>query len=339
MSNVNLKDLDLKLLVVFEAIYSAGNISRAAEKLSMSQPAVSNLLARLRDLTGDPLFARGRRGVAPTMRAQAMISPVREALGLIGRQFGGSAEVDLATYRRTFRISVMDPLEPLLMPPLLDVIAERAPGVTIEGVLARPEFSQDVLSGTVDLVCFAYPTTSPEITVVPIAPVDLVVVARSGHPRIGKTLDAATFASLPFVAMSIELRALAQVDRELLVHGLKRRVIYSVPRIWSMPAIVAGSDLACMLPRKFAEYVARNYALALHEPPVKLAEQHTYMMWHARMDSDPGHKWLREALLETARQRLGAADASRSDDKVMPFPADRGRQASSAGRPTRPRSA
>src|SRR3954465_8133668 len=111
----NLRDLDLKLLVVFEAIYAAGNISRAADKLAMSQPAVSNLLARLRELIGDPLFARGRRGVEPTLKAQGMIEPVREALGLIGRQFGAGGEIDLASYRRTFRLSVMDPIEPLLL--------------------------------------------------------------------------------------------------------------------------------------------------------------------------------------------------------------------------------
>src|SRR5688572_25787321 len=131
MSAVNLKDFDLKLLVVFEAIYSTGNISRAAEKLALSQPAVSNLLARLRELTGDPLFARGRRGVEPTIKAQAMIAPVREALGLIGRQFGQTGALDLATYRRTFRICTTDVLEPFLLPPLLDLIAERAPGITI----------------------------------------------------------------------------------------------------------------------------------------------------------------------------------------------------------------
>src|ERR1700710_1194116 len=159
MSTVNLKDLDLKLLVVFEAIYSTGNISRAADKLAMSQPAVSNQLARLRELIGDPLFARGRRGVEPTVKAETMIGPVREALGLIGRQFGDATEIDLATYRRTFRISLLEALEPMLMPPILNQIAERAPGVSIEGILPRPEFAQDILDGTLDLVCYAYPIT------------------------------------------------------------------------------------------------------------------------------------------------------------------------------------
>lgn len=339
MNNINLKDLDLKLLVVFEAIYSTGNISRAAEKLSMSQPAVSNLLARLRDLTGDPLFARGRRGVAPTVRAQAMIEPVREALGLIGRQFGRSGEIDLATYRRTFRVSVMDPLEPLLLPPLLDLIVERAPGITIEGMQPRPEFAKDILSGTVDLVCFAYPIASQEISIVPICPVDLVLVARRGHPRIGATLDKETLASLPYVALSVELRSMTQIDRELLLHGIKRRVVMAVPRLWSTPALIAQTDLVGILPRAFANFLAQNFSVAVHELPVSIAEQHMYMMWHVKMDGDPGHKWLRETLLETARQRLGTG-VPRRDENVMPFPAAAGgRRTSSARRPTPPRSA
>jgi DNA-binding transcriptional LysR family regulator len=339
MNAVNLKDLDLKLLVVFEAIYSTGNISRAADKLAMSQPAVSNLLARLRDLVGDPLFARGQRGVQPTVKAQAMIGPVREALGLIGRQFGQTGAIDLATYRRTFRISMMDPLEPLLLPPVLNLIADRAPGVSIEGIMPRPEFAQDILSGTLELACFAYPLTSPEIVVVPICPVDVVVVARRNHAKIKETLDLDTFRALDHLALVSELRNLTQVDRELLVHDVKRRVVYSVSRVWSMPAIVAETDLVCMLPRAFAMHVAPIFNLAVYEPPVKLPEQYMYMMWHAKMESDPGHEWLRGMLQAVARERLGGEREDRAPN-VTPFvrPLAGGQRRAARGQ-TPPRSA
>jgi DNA-binding transcriptional LysR family regulator len=317
MSVVNLKDVDLKLLVVFEAIYSAGNISRAAEKLAMSQPAVSNLLARLRELIGDPLFARGRRGVEPTVRAQSMIGPVREALGLIGRQFGRTEAIDLATYRRTFHITILDPLEPLLLPPLINLVAARAPSISIECLAPRREFAQDILNGTVDLACFAYPLTSPEISIVPICPVELVLVARRGHPSIGKTLDREALEALPFVALSNELRSLTQVDRELLVHGIKRRVVVGVARMWSMPALVAQTDLVAMMPRAFAQHIAPSFDLMLHDLPVAISEQHMYMMWHVKMDEDPGHKWLRETLQATSRERLGPVSIPAQN--VTPF--------------------
>jgi DNA-binding transcriptional LysR family regulator len=318
VEGVNLRDLDLKLLVVFEAIYASGNISRAAEKLAMSQPAVSNQLARLRELLDDPLFARGRRGVEPTVKAQTMIGPVREALGLIGRQFGDATEIDLSTYRRTFRISMFELLEPMLMPPILNLIAENAPGISIEGSSPRPEFAQDILNGTLDLVCYAYPITSPDISVAPLAATEVVVIARRNHPRIGKTLDVETLGKLGYVALAADLRQTTMVDRDLLVHGIKRRVVYGVPRLWSIPAQVAATDLIAIMPRQFAAYLAPKFDLDVHEMPVKGPVQHMYMAWHIKTDGDPGHKWLREAMMAAAKERLGAPPGD-SKSNVTPF--------------------
>jgi DNA-binding transcriptional LysR family regulator len=276
---VNLRDLDLKLLVVFEAIYSTGNIGRAAEKLAMSRPAVSNQLARLRELLDDPLFARGRRGVEPTVKAQAMIGPVREALGLIGRQFGDAAEIDLATYRRTFRISLLEPLEPMLMPPILNQIAERAPGVSIEGISPRAEFAQDILNGTLDLVCYRYPVISPDITVVPLASVDIVVITRRNHPRIGTALGVEALSDLGFVGLATNVRQLTIVDRDLLTHGIKRRFVYGVPRVWSIPPLIADSDLISFMARPFAAYLATKFDFDIYEMPVSFPAQTIYMAW------------------------------------------------------------
>jgi DNA-binding transcriptional LysR family regulator len=316
MANVNLKHLDLNLLVVFEAVYSAGNISHAAGQLAMSQPAVSNALARLRDLLDDPLFVRAKGGVEPTTRAKALIEPIRQALGLIGLHLGSPDTIDLASYRRTFRISTMDILEPLLVPPLLNTIAKRAPGITIEGVASHPDIAQDVLAGTLDLACFAYPAKSPEISIVPIGPVDLVVIARRDHPLIGKRLDVPTMHGLLHVALTAELRSHAQVDRELLVHGIKRHVMMAVSRLWSVPSIVAETDLVGMVPRAFAEYVAANFDIAIHDLPVAISGQHLYLMWNKKMDGDGAHKWVRDHLLQVARQKLGAHDATGLDGSV-----------------------
>jgi len=217
MSGVNLRDLDLKLLVVFEAIYSTGNISRAADKLAMSQPAVSNLLARLRELIGDPLFARGRRGVEPTVKAQTMIGPVREALGLIGRQFGDAGEIDLATTAHV-------PHQPVRDARTDPDAADRQPdrraraGHLDRSSLPRPEFVQDILSGTLDLVCYAYPITSPDISVVPLAR-SSVVITRHHHPRIGRALDAEALGTLGYIGLAAELRQTTMIDRDLLLHA------------------------------------------------------------------------------------------------------------------------
>jgi DNA-binding transcriptional LysR family regulator len=332
MSAVNLKSLDLNLLVVFEAIYSAGNISHAATKLAMSQPAVSNALARLRDLLNDPLFVRAKRGVEPTTKAKSMIGPVREALGLIGTHLGGVNANDLASYRRTFRISTMDVLEPLLMPQLLNLLADRAPGISIEGVMARPEIVQDVIAGTVDIACFSYPAAFPEISIVAMGPVDLVVIARRNHPLIGKTLKASIMNDLSYIALAADTRGYTQVDRELLVHNIKRRVVMSVFRLWSMPSIVAETDLVGICPRGFARHAAEHYDIDIHDMPVRISDQHLYMMWNATQDADPAHKWLREHLLAIGKQKLSAAPAAVASDNVTPLERN-------PSRPKRPKSA
>src|SRR5262249_53883873 len=152
---------------------------------------------------GDPLFVRAKRGVEPTSKAKDMIGPVRDALGLIKRQLDGGDEIDFATYRRRFRILMIDVLEAILMPPVLKIITDKAPGILIESLSGfRVEFVNEIMSGTLDLGFYVFPVNAPDIVTVPVCPVDAVVVARRGHPKIGKTLDLATFRSLKQVTLT-----------------------------------------------------------------------------------------------------------------------------------------
>jgi DNA-binding transcriptional LysR family regulator len=333
MAGINFKNLDLNLLIVFEAIYSAGNISHAANHLAMSQPAVSNALARLRDLIGDPLFVRANRGVEPTSKARQMIGPVRDALALIKRQFDGGDQIDLATFNRRFRVLMIDTLEPLLVPPILKLIIEKAPGISIESVSGyRVDFVNEILMGTLDLAFYVFPVNAPDIVTVPICPVDVVIIARRGHPRIGKTLDLETLKSLKQVTLIPEMRALTHVDKDMVAHQVPRNVVYMVNRLWSMPPIVERSDLIGILPRRFVEEVSGNFDIVSYEAPVKLSEQYLYMLWHAKNEHDPGHKWLREQMLQAAKAVFapgrGPADAPQSDpaEPAKPRPASRTRR-------------
>ena len=302
MASVNLKGVDLNLLVVFEAIYSTGNISAAARQLAMSQPAVSNALARLRDLFGDPLFARARRGVEATSKAKQMIGPVREALVLIRRQLEGGDRVDPATLRRRFRILMIDTLEPLLSPPLIRTIIEQAPGVSIESISGyRVDFVNAILTGTLDLAFYVFPVNAADIVTVPVCAVDAVFIARRGHPGIGNRLDIETFKSLRHIVLVPEMRAHTHIDKDLAAHELPRNIAYMVNRLWSVPPLVERSDLIGIVPRHFAEEVSKNFDIVIHEPPMKISEQYLYMIWHAKNEHDPEHRWLREQMLQTAR--------------------------------------
>lgn len=302
MAGVNLKNLDLNLLVVFEAIYSTGNISHAANQLAMSQPAVSNALARLRDLMGDPLFVRAKRGVEPTSKAKAIVGPVREALGLIKSQLGGGDALDLATYERQFRVLMFDPLEPIMMPPVLRRIIHEAPGVSIECPPPfRLDFAAELMAGTLDIACYIYPMSTPEIVTVPVCPVEVVIIARRGHPRIGNTISLETFKSLKHLTLIPELRATTHMEKDMAANRIRRNIPYMVSKFWSMPPMVERTDLVAAIPRRFAEEVSKNFDICIYDMPVPIAEQHIYMMWHRKNEHDPGHKWLRESMMETMK--------------------------------------
>lgn len=297
----NLKNVDLNLLVIFEAIYATSNISRAADRLGMSQPAVSNALARLRDLIADPLFVRATHGVEPTIKAREMIRPVREALGVIGQQLGSGANIDLASYKRIFRIIIVDVLEPIIMPPIVRTLMAEAPGVGIECIQPDAKFYEGIRAGTIDLACFAFPIDTTDMIVKPICPLDLVVVSRRDHPGIERPLDLATFQTLTQIAMGRELRGLTNIDKNLVAQGMPRKVGYMAAKIWSMPAMIERTDLVGILPRRFVRELAGNFALDIHEMPTEMPEQFMYMMWHANSEHDPGHIWLRESMMQAAR--------------------------------------
>jgi len=306
MTDTNLRNFDLNLLVVFDAVYSAGNISHAAKQLSLTQPAVSNALARLRERFDDPLFVREGRNMKPTLRSRQMIGAVRDALKLVRRQLGEDADIDLSSYKRLFRIVITDALEPFLMPPLVNEIDALAPGITID---SRPSGSTHVINeligGTLDLALYTYQASAPGVVMVPVCPVEAVVVARRDHPRISGTLDIETFMACGHVTFINELKALSNIERDI-AHGAgMRRVPYMANTLWSIAAIAAKTDLLGLLPRRLAEELAAGFGLAIHRPPMKIAEQHLYMMWHERNEDDIGHRWLRQHMTAAAQATFG----------------------------------
>lgn len=297
---LNLKTIDLNLLVIFEAVYSTGNISNASERLNMSQPAVSNALTRLRQHVDDPLFTRATRGVVPTNKAHEMIEPIRAALGLIESQFEGE-ELDLSTYERSFRIAMVDSVELDLVPPVLKTITEHAPGVSMECFQITPDYAEDLRGGKLDLVCFSYPADTTDLVIEPCSPADIVAITKRDHPEIPGTLDLETYGQLGHVALNRNFRRLTHADKDFAANSFDRRIVYMVNKLWSMPAIVARTDLVGLLPRRFAEEIKDDFKIDIHEVPVPMSEQYSYLMWHVGNDRNPGHRWLREQMLKRIR--------------------------------------
>jgi DNA-binding transcriptional LysR family regulator len=302
-----LKNIDLNLLVIFEAIYATGNMSRAAKRLGMSQPAVSNAVSRLREIVGDPLFVRSASGVEPTARTRQLIHPVRESLNIIGHHLGTLQPFD-ATYKRVFRITIIDPIESLIMPAVIAKLLKEAPGLSIECVQAHPDLYDDIRAGSLDMACFPYPVDITDLVVKPIARLFPVVISRRNHPEIVKPLDRETFQRLPHLALGRTLRGLTNIDKNLAVALGARSVVYMVAKVWSIPALVEQSDLLGVLPRAFAESVCEKFDLDIHELPIEIPEQHIYLAWHTNSENDPGNIWLREAMFQAAREHETAAE-------------------------------
>ena len=300
-----LKNLDLNLLIVFEAIYTSGNVSQAAKKLGVTQPTISNALSRLRETLDDPLFVRSGRGVSPTPKAVQMIGPIREALQMIVDGVATGEGFDPTTSKRHFRVVMMDPIEALVMPSILRQVQDYK-SVSIEAHgLAGIQLVDGLNDGSLDIVLANFLSNIEDIQCIPLAQPHLAIVARKGHPKIDGEFTIDHYRELGHVALVRRMRAISRLEEALQQLNLERHVAYSVTKFWSFPNIVANTDLVAILPTMFAREMAKYYPLNLYPMPFEYPEEQIYMTWKNNRTNDPGHQWLRNQII-TAFKQAGA---------------------------------
>ncbi|MBY8977969.1 LysR family transcriptional regulator [Rhodobacteraceae bacterium NNCM2] len=291
---LNIRSLDLNLLLVFDAIYAERSISRAAVRLNLSQPAVSNALSRLRNAIGDPLFKREGSGMTPTPRAKALWDPIRQALELLERGLRRDDEFDFSLSTREFVIAVEDYGEAVVLPRLVDRLAKSAPNVHIR---IRPEASSDLKlelrDGTVDLALDYFALQGSGFQSKCILTESLISLSRTDHPMIGDSLNLEKFLNVQHVVLTPRRRNAPMIELALAKRGLQRRIAMTVPHFMSMPAIVQRSDLLCTMPRRMAYLYADHFRLKPHQVPLRTPEFPIYLIWNKSLDEDPGHRWLR----------------------------------------------
>lgn len=296
---MNIRDIDLNLLVVFEAIFSAGNISKAAEQLDISQPALSNALARLRKQLDDPLFVRRGNGVVPTARAEEMIDPVREALAAIQRSIEPASEFDPATTSRHFKLMIADPLEPITVPALLRQTGRHS-NLTYE--LQPPQavnIEEALLSGKFELALFLAPERNPDLCIEPLCPLDHVLLARKDHPRIQGPVTIDELKQESHVSLNLTPGKLANAEKVTFWQRLLPHVSIQVHKMSSVVQIVSQSELIGLVPRIYAHHAARMLNLQIQEWPTEVSNQKFQMIWHKRYEADAGHQWLRHHAQES----------------------------------------
>lgn len=301
---LNMRNLDLNLLVVFETIYSTGNISHAAKQLDMSQPAMSNALARLRKQLDDQLFIRAGNGVSPTPKADAIAGPIREAIQSIQRTLGAQSVFDPATSERSFRLICADPMEPLVMPHLARAIQDAG---SVSVTLLPPQtvqIEEAIYKGDIDAAVFIRPAHERDIVCDRLLAFSNVFLVREGHPALADGPDIAALKQCGQVVLNLRAGALANSEKVKLGERINARHVCLVNRIGSIPPIVAGSDLIGIVPDFYGRMVAKQYGLRLIQPGRQAEGQQMFLIWHQRFKDDPAHIWLRETIEGAVRQSV-----------------------------------
>ncbi|MGF6837226.1 DNA-binding transcriptional LysR family regulator [Paraburkholderia youngii] len=290
---VNLRRLDLNLLVTLDVLLEEHNVTRAAERLNFSQPSVSVHLAKLRDVFGDPLLLPGPRGMRPTAKAQALREPLREALESLQRAVAPTSPFDPAAATQTWRIAATDYAESTIILPMLAGLRAAAPGTRLAIVEAvPPRLARQAEQGDID-IGFHTSEGAPEgLRRRVLFAERYVLVGRAGHPKLKRRPTLAQFCKLEHVIVSPDGGGFFGVTDETLAKlGLARKVVLSVPHFLFMQSVLASTDLVGMLP---ARLVRGSDTLRMVEPPVEVPGYEMAMLWHERVHRDPAHQWLRE---------------------------------------------
>ena len=298
---MHISKVDLNLFVVFDAIYAEGGITRASQRLNLSQPAVSHALGRLRQMFDDPLFVRHGHVMTPTPLARQIVEPVRSALRGLEVTLTKVERFDPATAAKRFVIGVRDVQESVVLPQLLRNIAATAPGVDISAVRAeRRELESELAAGTLDLAIDVALPLPEEIRRRHLAKEWLIVVARQGHPRLSGEPDLDAYLREQHIAVSSRRRGLTAEDFELTRHNMRRHVRLRCQHYFAACHVVCQTDLILTMPQRYARILNAQFGNQLLPFPLKVPAFDSYLYWHANADADPANLWLRELLLGIA---------------------------------------
>lgn len=303
---MNFAAFDLNLLRVFDALMRERSVTRAGDRIGLSQPAVSSALNRLRALLEDQLFVRRGQEMVPTPRADDLAPVVREALAQVERALSGDSRFDPATAERTYTLLGSDFFSMLLLPRLQARVFAAAPRVRIRLVdSARGDVERMLLDDVLDLA-LERPLLIPEwMSAEPLFVSPFHIVAAADNRRIaaagvrpGEALPLDLFCALPHAIRSIDGSLNGLVDDALAEIGRERRVALGLPHFYAVALAVRAGELIAALPAQFARAVAGPLGLSIYETPIPSPVPEIRMYWHSRHDNNPAHRWMRSLVRE-----------------------------------------
>jgi len=296
---VHISRIDLNLLVVLDAIYTEGGITRASHKLHLTQPAVSHALARLRDAFGDALFVREGRAMVPTPRARQLMLPVRAALRSLQVGLNELEQFDPTAAQRRFEIGVRDVLESALLPALMRLTVESAPEIDFAAVrVSRRDLESELSAGTADVVLDVLLPVSERVLHRQVVADHLVVVMRKDHPLARRKLDLALYLKQQHVMVSSRRSGPSIEDHELSRRGQQRRVRLRCQHYFTACEVVSQTDLLLTMPARHASLTNQHFDNLILAFPMPSPPLDVYLYWHAAADADPANRWLRERVIE-----------------------------------------
>jgi DNA-binding transcriptional LysR family regulator len=302
---MNLKTVDLNLLVSFDALVSERNVSRAAEKLGVTQSALSHALRRLRVTFGDPLLERGPRGMELTERALSLRQPVKAVLAEIQSIMSASKGFDPASNRRTFRLSMSDAMSIEALPAIVRRLRREAPHVDLRVMTSGPrEAALRIVEDEIDLAIGVFPDLPPDVQDQELYRDKLICVADQKHPLLKRgRMDENAYFSCPHVTVASSLDPGVQLDDILAAMGVVRRVVATVPHYLAVPALIRGTDLIANTRTRLVQLLRNSAGLSVFPIPVpiRIPDLLFRQIWHRRYDRDAGHRWLRNLVAEAVR--------------------------------------
>ncbi len=297
ITSMNVQDVDLNLLRVFDAVLHERGVTAAAARLGLTQPAVSNALARLRAVFGDGLFVRTAGGMDPTPFARELAEPVRQALALLEAALAHGPGFDPATSTRAFRFYMSDLGQVEFLPPLVERVQRTAPDVRLEAVAADLEHIGDALgAGALDLAVGFLPGLGPPIKRRTLFRDPYVCLLRAGHPT--KRLTKKNFLAASHVLVTYRGGGHRVIEEALERAGIARRIALRVPHFTVVPMVLERTDLILTLPARVARVYERHGSFKALPAPVPIPPAEVAVHWHERFESDPGNRWLREQIAE-----------------------------------------
>ncbi len=306
---MSLRDIDLNLLVAFDALMRECHVTRAAYRMDVSQSSMSLALSKLRVMFHDPLLVKSGKGLVPTERARFLMPQVEDILRGVDVLIHEEQPFDPSQASAVITMIVIDYIDFVVVPHLMDELQRSAPNISLRIVGPNPrQLGEAMSSGEIDMALTYFPTPPGNVRTRPLFKDRMVGIARSGHPLFERPLSLEGYCDYAHVAIKPAEGAEmynALIDGALGSEGRQRRIAVSKPTFMGVPFLISQSDLISTIPERIAQRFTDLAAIRIFEPPLKLAPINVVLMWHDRTHNNPLYRWLRDLIADVCLHKIG----------------------------------